>query len=74
MVKIVSAVFVGLSGLFAWLAWGPVLHWIWAQFPKDASWYGFVKVGGIILVGCFGGIALPLVLLVLAAQIYIQFR
>lgn len=59
-----------ISALVAWIMWGPILHWIWAQFPKDASWYGFINVGWILLVGCFGGISIPFVLLVLGVHFF----
>jgi hypothetical protein len=63
-----AIVIAGIGVLIGWVMWGPLLHWILAQFPKDASWYGFVKVGGILLVGGFGGVAVPLILLLFAVK------
>jgi len=63
-----------LVGAFiGWLMWGPLLHWIWNQFPKDASWYGFIKVGGVLLVGCFGGVAIPLIFLILGLKFWSEY-
>lgn len=65
----VSAV---IAGFVAWLMWGPLLHWIWAQFPQDAAWYGFVKVGGILIVGAWGGVALPLIIFIIGMKISVE--
>lgn len=62
----------GLGCLIGWLLWGPILHWIWRQFPQDASWYGFVKAGAVVLVGWGGGIAFPFIALCLALYFLVQ--
>lgn len=69
-----SSIIAVIGALIGWIMWGPVLHWIWGQFPQDASWYGFVKVGGIVLVGVCGGVVIPFVCLVLAVNCFFYER
>jgi hypothetical protein len=63
MINGIGVILLGI--LTAWIIWCPLLHWLWAQLPQSASWYGVAKIGVLVMVGCGGGITFPLLLILL---------
>lgn len=61
--KIIAAVSFLLAGFVAWLMWGPILYWMWAQLPQTSEWHGVLKILCVIVIGWCGGIAFPLAIL-----------
>lgn len=66
VVSWVSAVIV------TWTFWGPILHWLQGMVPEGAklAWLG--KLICVILVGYFGGIALPLIIFAFGFFVLVQ--
>lgn len=51
------------ASLVSYLFWWPIRGWCFAQIPPEAQWAGLAKILIVCLVGYFGGIAIPVVIL-----------
>jgi len=60
MKKTLGVLSIGGAILLAWAIWGPFLHWVYSVLPQN-EWNKLLKVITAILVGYFGGIAVPLI-------------
>lgn len=59
--KYIGLFFIAFSGVLAWLAWGPILHFFFSLIPPNADYAWIGKILITFLVAYFGGIALPLI-------------
>ena len=66
--KLLSGFLFLCAGLAAWFMWGPLLHWLLRLSGES----GLAKVVSVVVVGYFGGIAIPLVIAILAIIAFIK--
>lgn len=64
--KIVSGLLFVLSGVAAWLFWGPVLRFGFSLIPPTAEYAWVGKIIVTFLVAWFGGVMIPVTLFLLA--------
>ena len=67
-----SMLMASIGCLIGWLCWFPFREWCFSQIPAAAQWAGLAKLLMVILIGYFGGIALPLLFIFLAAYLFVQ--
>ena len=53
------------SVLVAWLMWGPLREFCFSLIPATAEYVWIGKLAILVVIGYFGGIAVPLFLLML---------
>ena len=54
----------GAAAGTAYLMWKVLLGWILAQIPVGVSWAFFAKMASIVFVAWFGGIGIPIAILI----------
>ena len=67
-----SLLFVGLAVFSFWVMWWPILGFVLSLVPAGADYAWVGNLLSIALVGYFGGIVIPLTLLVLSGACFIN--
>ena len=72
MNTLLGLLFLGLSGFSFWVMWWPILGFVLSLVPAGSEYAWAGNLLSVALVGYFGGIVIPLTLLVLSGACFVN--